>query len=555
MSARQDIDSTERTPVDHGAALLTGAAAAAGLIGIWACFYGAGIAPFPPFDLADRIIAYSPGELSTSAIENTGSLAQRLLLAGGIVFWVAAGLALGTALRTSPTGRRGLIYSLVALPIVLWTSYPSDASLSFIDWLWRVLFFSTTLMLAGGLTGHWLALISADSQPAKHSSGDNWLDQPGDPGRRDVLRQALGVTLFIGVGGVMTGWLLDWFGVNDEPTLAGIPLDEVRATLNQRAEKYGTTLNLSVPASLPPMVDAFPAPVGIRPRNTPNNLFYTVDISTRDPNLPEDRWTLRVHGEVEHELLITYEDLLSMPAIELDGTLMCISYEYDSRLISTTRWTGVRLRDVLAMAGVNDSAVDLINRGAGGYSDSIELSKALEPTTLLAYAMNGVSLQKDHGFPCRLYVPDRYGIKNVKWLREIEVSAVDYRGFWQERGWSESGVINVISIIDTPRGQTSLDDQRSVEIGGIAFAGNRGISKVEIQIDYQPWQSVNLEEYNPALVWQRWQHNWQPAPGTHQIQVRATDMSGMLQDATRRDPHPDGLTGYQTVEVEILATG
>jgi DMSO/TMAO reductase YedYZ molybdopterin-dependent catalytic subunit len=230
---------------------------------------------------------------------------------------------------------------------------------------------------------------------------------------------------------------------------------------------------------------------------------------------------------------------------------MCISFTYGSDLISTTRWTGVRLRDVLQRAGIKDGVVDLVCRGAGGYSDSIPLAKALEPTTLLVYGMNGDALPQQHGFPCRLYVANLYGEKNVKWLQEIELVDSDYLGFWQERGWSDTATEHVLSFIDTPHGKATPDADGNVPVAGISFAGARGISTVEVQVDDGEWQPATVEPYDPALIWQRWRFDWKPTPGNYHLTVRATDSAGMLQIEEQTDPHPDGMTGYNTVRIQI----
>jgi DMSO/TMAO reductase YedYZ molybdopterin-dependent catalytic subunit len=408
---------------------------------------------------------------------------------------------------------------------------------------WLVLAFGATLVAGGRLLSFWIARLSDAIQEAE-SPAKHWLDHPGDLGRRDVVRQIALVTIGVGVGGVASGRLLRDVGTAGAETSASIPLAEARA-----AAATPVTLPTSVPA--PPLPDTFVAPAGVRSRVTSNDEFYVVDISTRNPRLSELSWALRIHGLVEREQLISWPELLALPSVELDGTLMCISYEHDNGLISTTRWTGVRLRDVLERAGVVDGTFDLICRGSNGYSDSIPLAKALEPTTLLAYGMNGTTLPRSHGFPCRLYVPGLYGEKNVKWLQEIELSASDYLGYWQERGWTDIAVINIVSIIDMPRG-TVLIDTDTVPIGGIAFAGNRGVGAVQVRIDDGDWRDAALEDNDPPLIWQRWRLDWQPDRGNHRISVRAIDGDGVPQVETERPPHPDGMTGLHTVSVDIV---
>jgi DMSO/TMAO reductase YedYZ molybdopterin-dependent catalytic subunit len=296
---------------------------------------------------------------------------------------------------------------------------------------------------------------------------------------------------------------------------------------------------------------AFEAPEGVRPRVTSVEDFYVIDINTRKPALSDESWTLRVHGLVDQQVMLSYRDLLNMPAVEQFGNLMCISFTYDNNLIGNTRWTGVPLRDVLAMAGVQDAALDVVLRGAGGYTDSIRVEKAMDQRTLLAYGMDGETLTQDHGFPCRLYVPDIYGEKNVKWIQEIELVDYDYKGYWQERGWSDDATINVLASIDTPSGNVSPGEDGLVAIGGVSFAGERGIERVAVSINGDDWIDTELEPYDPELVWQRWRYDWSPEPGEYRITVQATDRSGEVQDTTVREPFPDGMTGLHEVSIRI----
>jgi DMSO/TMAO reductase YedYZ molybdopterin-dependent catalytic subunit len=403
--------------------------------------------------------------------------------------------------------------------------------------------FGATLAGGGLLLAFWLGRLAEATREAT-SPASSWLDHPGDYQRRLMLRQITLVAIAAGAGGPIVGRLLGSVGSADAETSQSVPLADARAA-------FASPVALAAPRPAAPLPDAFSAPAGVRPRVTSNAEFYVVDISTRDPNLEELSWSLRIHGLVDREVLIGWPDLLSMPSVELDGTLMCISYEHDNGLISTTRWTGVPLRDVLEKTGIGPDTLDLICRGSNGYSDSIPLSKALEPTTLLVYGMNGTTLPRSHGFPCRLYVPGLYGEKNVKWLQEIELVDYDYRGFWQERGWTDIAVVNTVSIIDTPRGTVLLQEE-IVPIGGIAFAGDRGIAAVQVRIDDGDWQDTQLEANDPSLIWQRWRFDWRPVPGSYRVSVRAIDVAGNVQVETERPPHPDGMTGLHTVEVDIV---
>ncbi|HYI15766.1 MAG TPA: molybdopterin-dependent oxidoreductase [Thermomicrobiales bacterium] len=522
---------------------LVGMAAGAVVIAAWWVLYSVGVLTFPPFDLGDYIIRHSPGEFATWAIETLGSRAQRAALTGGLLAWMAAWALLGLAVGRVYPARPALLAPIAMLPFAFSLGWWSEAGLGTEQAIWFVLAFGLTLLGGGVLLALWLGRL-ADATREANSPASDWLDHPGDYQRRALLRQIALVALATGVGGPVIGRWLGSVRSAEAETSQSVPLTNARAA-------FGSPV--AVPTSLPAVAlpDAFVAPAGVRPRTTSNDEFYVVDISTRDPNLEELSWSLRVHGLVDRELFITWLDLLSMPSVELDGTLMCISYEHDNGLISSTRWTGVPLRDVLERAGIGATTLDLACRGANGYSDSIPLAKALEPTTLLVYGMNGTTLPRSHGFPCRLYAPGLYGEKQVKWLQEIELVDYDYRGFWQERGWTDTAIVNTVSIIDTPRG-TVLREDDIVPVAGIAFSGDRGIGAVQVSIDDGAWQEAVLEANDPPLIWQRWRFDWTPDLGSYHLTARAIDLDGNAQEESERPPHPDGMTGLHSVSVDVV---
>jgi len=522
---------------------LAGFAAGVVVLAVWWLCYRLRIANFPPYDLGDYLIWRSPGRFVTWSIETLGTLAQDAALLAGVVAWLVIWAPIGVIVDRLRTLRFAWLVPVVLLPFALVLNWWADGWNHVGDALWPAFLFGTTLAASGRLLSAWIVRLAELDTEAGSFDG-TWLDSPGDYQRRALVRQIALVTLAAGIGGPLAGRLLGSIGATGPKTSQAMPLSETR-------EMFGTPTILPTPVPATPLPDVFAAPVGVRDRVTSNDEFYVVDISTRDPSIHETTWSLRIHGLVDREVVLTSPELLAMPSVELDGTLMCISYEHDNGLISTTRWTGVPLRDVLEIAGVGDGVVDLICRGENGYSDSIPLAKALESTTLLAYGMNGSTLPQSHGFPCRLYVPGLYGEKNVKWLQEIELSDQDYLGFWQERGWTDIAIVNTVSIIDTPRG-TALGDTESIPIGGIAFAGDRGISRVQIRVDEGEWLDADLESNDPPLIWQRWRFDWQPGPGSYRLTVRAFDGDGAPQDETERRPHPDGMTGLHSVSVDIV---
>ncbi|MCO5178019.1 MAG: molybdopterin-dependent oxidoreductase [Thermomicrobiales bacterium] len=527
---------------DRRTTIVLATAAGVAVIGLWAGLYQANLTTYPPFDLADLLIRLSPGDAATWAIETFGHLAQRLLLAFGVLIWIAAwpvvALACGSRRRLACAIAAGGSL-LAALALARWAG---DAD-SLGRLLWLIVAFGLTAGLCGVLLYRLLDTLDMLRSEQHLAAREDWLYQPGNSGRRQLLRQAALVAFGLGIGGIAVGRITGAILRPDAPTAAGQALTNVQMP--------DAAANATPAAEIIPDSGDFPAPEGMPPRYTPNDNFYLVDISTRDPNIAEDGWSLTIGGLVEREVVLGWQDLLSLPAVEQDGTLMCISFTWDSGLISTTRWTGVPLRDVLQRAGIQDGVVDLVCNGAGGYSDSIPLAKALEPTTLLVYGMNGTTLPRSHGFPCRLYVPNLYGEKNVKWLERIELVDHDYEGYWQERGWTDDATIQVISTIETPRGTVQPDADGNVALGGIAFAGSRGIERVEVRIDDGEWLAAAVEPYEPVFVWQRWRYDWAATGGEHRVTVRAVDGAGQVQIEAEADPHPDGMTGYQSVRLVV----
>src|SRR5215218_6441429 len=288
---------------------------------------------------------------------------------------------------------------------------------------------------------------------------------------------------------------------------------------------------------------------GLTAEVTPNRLHYTVDESIIDPVVDRGSWRLRVDGLVGRPASLGYDELLAMPAIEQYVTLQCISNLVGGDLVGTAKWTGVPLRRVLERAGgAGPGAVRVVFHAVGGYSDSLPLAKALEPTTVVAYGMNDRSLPRSHGFPARIIAPGIYGMKNVKWLERIEVVDYDYQGYWQRSdGWDNIAEIKTASRIDVPRELTAL----SGVVAGLAWAGDRGIRRVEVSLDGgATWVPATLRRELARAAWRQWRL---PLPagaqGRRSLKVRAVDGRGDLQTARQAPPHPSGASGYDQVDV------
>jgi DMSO/TMAO reductase YedYZ molybdopterin-dependent catalytic subunit len=300
-------------------------------------------------------------------------------------------------------------------------------------------------------------------------------------------------------------------------------------------------------AARSPSADALAARIapvrGTRPELTANEDFYRVDINLTPPSIDPETWRLEIGGLVARPLVLTLDELRARPAISQIITLECISNPVGGDLISTSRWTGVRVADVLDEVGVKPAARALSFEAADGYYESASLDELRDPRSLLVYAMNGEPLPEAHGFPLRLYIPDRHGMKLPKWIRRIEAVAEPRAGYWVERGWSATAIPHTTSVIDAVHA-TGEGERRTMSIGGIAYAGARGIRSVEVQVDGGIWVPAQLRA--PALsplTWVQWRLDLPYRPGRHTFRVRAVDGTGAVQEATVRPPHPDGATG------------
>jgi DMSO/TMAO reductase YedYZ molybdopterin-dependent catalytic subunit len=294
----------------------------------------------------------------------------------------------------------------------------------------------------------------------------------------------------------------------------------------------------------------------LRSEITPVGEFYSVSKNFfSDPNVDGASWNLEIGGRVERPYAIGYDDLRALPAVEDVRTLMCISNEVGGNLIGNASWRGVRLRDLLEQAGPAAGAYKVVFTCADDYTDSIRFDKAMSPDTLLVYEMNGAPLIPKHGYPARLLVPDIYGMKNVKWVRKIEVLDHDFRGFWQQRGWSDEAVIKTMSRIDTVTSYTAVNVE-PVVLGGVAFAGARGIARVEYSVDGgQSWEYAELKPALGFATWVLWAAEWTPpGPGQYTIRVRATDKTGVVQTTRGADPLPDGASGLHAVTLRTITS-
>jgi DMSO/TMAO reductase YedYZ molybdopterin-dependent catalytic subunit len=500
---------------------------------------GLSFAPFDVFDFVSRIL---PGSVITVSIDlmvriitglNLGPTAQLAKLGEQsiaiILFLVAAavlGLVMAFIGRFSRSRRLpviGLAVGLFAeiLPLVAqgYLGFGPGELAASAAWL--------ALVLGGwGLVVGWLLQASLEARMVTEGQGLS---------RREVLYLAGTATVAviasaIGLGSVFAGRRPETAAEQALPT----PM---------------STMTTGEAASPPESVLAAriqPAP-GTRPEITSNENFYRIDIDAMVPNVDATQWRLEVSGLVDHSLSLTLDDIRTMPATSQYITLSCISNPVGGDLISGNLWTGVRLKDVLGQAGLQ-SGVKAVNiESVDGFYESVVMQDMMDDRTLLVYEMNGQPLPAKHGFPLRIYIPNHYGMKQPKWI--VRMQAVDRvgPGYWVDRGWSMEAIVRTTSVIDNVAVGQPDPGTGNLPIGGIAYSGARGISKVEVQIDDGPWTAAELRAppLSP-LMWVQWRYDWPPQPGRHVARVRAYDGNGELQIVKENPPHPNGASGIDT---------
>jgi len=286
---------------------------------------------------------------------------------------------------------------------------------------------------------------------------------------------------------------------------------------------------------------------------TRNDDFYITSYHST-PEVDVKNWSLRIKGLVRNPITLTYDDLLKRPRTAMISTLECIGNPIGGESIGNAKWEGVKLNVLLDEAGVDPKSVDLVLRGADGYEDSFPASRAMRDEVLLVTKMNGMPLPEDHGFPARVIVPGIYGMKNVKWLTELELVDHDFKGYWEKRGWSDDAEVQMMSRIDLP-GHSETLQGRDYTIKGIAFSGTRGIKQVEVSTDGgTTWHPATLEPALSPFSWVRWSSRWKiPGPAHYKLVVRATDGQGILQSPIRRGEYPDGKSGLHEITVKVEA--
>jgi DMSO/TMAO reductase YedYZ molybdopterin-dependent catalytic subunit len=470
------------------------------------------------------IIDLAPLWAKETAIALFGTNDKTALLVGiGLVALVLAAGAGVLEARRPPWGRLVVLAFGVGGAVVAATR--PDATVA--SW-----FPSALAGAIGAIALRYLARPLSRLRPRTAPAPDD--GGPADPGRRRFFA---------------------WAGV---VTATGIVLAIAGSAVRAGAQAVTVArdaLRLPAPATTAPAVPASTelGIDGLSPVITPNADFYRIDTALVVPQVSTADWSLRIHGMVQQEITLTWDQLLALPLEESYTTLTCVSNEVGGDLIGNARWLGYPIRELLARAQPSPDADMVLSRSIDGFSASSPIEALTDArNAILAVGMNGEPLPIEHGFPVRMVVPGLYGyVSATKWVTELEVTRFDAEtSYWTDRGWSERGPVKLESRIDVPRRSTSLTAGDTV-IAGVAWQQHVGVSGVEVQVDDGPWQQAALAAAISDDTWVQWSMPWRAESGTHRLTVRATNADGETQTPDRADVVPDGATGWHSIEVSV----
>jgi DMSO/TMAO reductase YedYZ molybdopterin-dependent catalytic subunit len=497
-------------------ALLTGSLIAVSCLG-----WQLGGLPFVPFDLFDWIARELPGSVVTAAIESMVGI-SRALHVGNI----------GTAAKGAEQ-----VLAIAGL-LVVGTLAASV--------LFGVLGFSDepTLLLGailGAILGHLAVLVEQRTN-------------------RIALGSIVSVAWVVGTfvaWGLAFGWIHDRLHTADNPANAQAALDgsiDRRRFLVRLAYATGTPTLLTAlwglvmgsrRASVPgarwsddhalPNGAATVAPVvGTRPEFTRLEDHYRIDTNTRVPIIDANTWRLKIGGLVDHPLELTLADIRREQPLDQFVTLSCISNPIGGDLIGTTRWTGVSVQRLLdRIILLQPRATHVRITSADGFFECLPLESIRnDPRVMLTYAWDGVPLLAEHGFPLRIYIPDRYGMKQPKWIVAIDATDHWEPGYWVMRGWDREGRMQATSVVDAIDVRAAAADpsgERIVPVGGIAHAGARRVSRVEARLDGGQWREARIRDPLSDTTWAVWRADLPSEPGDHVVSVRCYEGDGTPQ--------------------------
>lgn len=528
-----------RVPSDRApraAAAAAGALAAAVAIGLSELLAGlVEGAPSLVITIGDLIIDLQPPGAKDLVVDLFGTNDKLAVNIGIVAAALAIAALVGMAARVQ--WRKGVLGFVIAGAVALFASLreplvaPVLAVVTPILAVAASLWVLRYLLLAAGPAWVPGGPLGARAAPARTAPGGTMPDWQ----RRSFLIRGGGVAAGSVLAGVLGRVLLERQGGGSLPGTASPSL----------APNASPMPTLAVGGS-------FDSVAGITPLVVPNGDFYRIDAALIVPRVNVATWTLQVTGMVDRPLTLTYDELVAMPMFEQYVTIACVSNKVGDHLVGNALWRGVHLRDVLAAAGARPGATQIVGRSVDGFTAGFPTEWAMDPARdpMIAVLMNGEPLPRDHGYPARLIIPGLYGyVSATKWLSAIELTTLEaFDGYWIPLGWSKEGPILTQSRIDVPRSGASVA-AGPVTIAGVAWAPDRGIAKVEITVDDGDWQPATLSTPISRATWVQWRLDTTLAAGEHQIEVRATDGTGVVQTVEQTPPAPNGARGHHTIRV------
>jgi DMSO/TMAO reductase YedYZ molybdopterin-dependent catalytic subunit len=501
----------------------------AGVAGVVGSYAAAGFTPsFVVAPIDSYIAAVAPGFLITFAITVLGDLGQRLALGTANALAVVAFAALsllGTVAGRGVAARvdRQIVGALAgALLAAL-----GVALLAFV-----LVPVTGPALAAGGAA----AVVLVVGEVGRRSVGPvhSERSRSAAEGRRSVLAGLAGA---LGVG--LVGYLLGGRGSGGASAAAetGGPAGAGTAPPGD-----GTAMSAEAERLLVGAADRSLPVEGIEP--LVSEQFYSVDINSVDPQVPAEGWSLRVTGAVENEFDVDYETLTSMESREEFVTLRCVGDRLNGKKMDNALWTVVDIEPLLEEAGLTADSEQccVMLRAADDFFEEFPLSALREG--MLAYRMNGAPLPRKHGAPVRALIPGHWGEINVKWLTEIEILTEEMEGYWEKRGWHGTGPVTPVAKLHATN---RLEDGR-IEVGGHAYAGTRGVSRVEVSTDGgRSWNDAELSEPlpdDPRDAWRQWVYRYDSPGEQHEVVVRMVDAEGNVQPREEAKPYPRGASGW-----------
>lgn len=479
----------------------------------------------PVVAVGEAFIDRVPGWLKDLAVEWFGT-ADKAVLIGGVLV-VFAALSAGIGVLTARHRGAGLL-AAAALGIVaalaVWTRPDTTAN----DLLPTIVGAGASLVALDRLVAR---AVAAGREPVA-SERSAW-SRDGES-RRRFLRATAVVAGIAALSGTVGRWL-----------------GSRRSGVEESRDALAADLGEEPAVSPPPGTD-----LGVEdaePWRTPNDVFYRIDTALSVPLVRAEDWRLRVHGLVDREVSLTFDELVGLGLVERWVTLTCVSNEVGGYLAGNALWSGVPVAEVLARAGPESRADAVRSTSADGWTAGTPLDVLTDGRdALFAVAMNGEPLPVEHGFPVRMVVPGLYGyVSATKWVVDVEVSRFDdFDAYWTTRGWSERGPIKTASRIEVPRSGATVRAGR-VAVAGMAWAQHRGIQSVEVRVDDGPWRRARLGVVPSTDTWRQWVWEWDAEPGDHELRARAITADGELQIQDEAPPAPDGATGWHRVSVEV----